>query len=182
MGSKHKRRESTSARLAMFKVEEAVGERELGELRKVYDEKVDRLVSMLVLPSEALPNSKSRRSFSRQFDAVKTLEHPGIVPILDGGTNDGEGHGFVVTEFVEGQTLRKRLGEGPLPAEQAIGLAVDVLNALAYAHHHKPRPRRNVEAVTGRKEGRLSHVGVELGGRKEGRKGRGSTPRFVADP
>ena len=165
MGSKHKRRESTSARLAMFKLEEAVGRRELGELRKVYDEKVDRLVSMLVLPSEALPNSKSRRSFTRQFDAAKTLEHPGIVPLLEGGTNDGEGHGFLVTDYVEGQTLRKRLSEGPLPAEEAIGLAVDVLNALAYAHSrkhlHGGLSPDNVLVVEGaaRPRARLAHFG-----------------------
>ncbi|MGE0706888.1 MAG: protein kinase [Planctomycetota bacterium] len=137
MGSKKTRRESTSARLALVRprAEEGVT-RALGEEREVHDEALGRAAAMLVLPAEALPNSKVRRSFSRQLDAVKELSHPGLLRVLDGGTNDGNGRGYLIYEREEGRTLRELLAaEGPRPAAEAVALAVDVLNALAYAHH-----------------------------------------------
>jgi len=135
VGSKHKRKESISARLALLKPEdESLVRRELGEERGVQDEKRGERVAMLRLHAEALPNSKIRRSFDRQLKALEGFTHPNVVEVLEGGTNDGEGRGFLISRHVEGRTLREVLADAPLPPQDAIGIAMDLLNALAVGH------------------------------------------------
>lgn len=135
MGSKHKRKESISARLALLKPEdEATTRRELGEERAVQDEKRGERVAMLRLHAGALPNSKIRRSFDRQLKALEGFTHPNVVEVLEGGTNDGEGRGFLISTLVEGKSLRETLADAPLPPPDAIGIAIDLLNALAAGH------------------------------------------------
>ncbi|MBL4846383.1 MAG: protein kinase [Planctomycetes bacterium] len=167
MGSKHKRKESISARLALLKPEgETTIRRELGEERWVQDEKRGERVAMLRLHEGALPNSKIRRSFDRQVKAVAGFEHPGVVSVLEGGTNDGEGRGFLISASVEGATLREYMAEkGPLDPSDAIAIAVDLLNALAAGHHrwlvHGGISPDSVliVPVDGRPEARILHYG-----------------------
>ena len=136
MGTKHKRKESVSARLALLKpADEGEVRREFGVERRVRDEKLGRDVAMLRLHEGAVANSKLRRSFSRQLEALDGFEHPSVVPILDGGTNDGEGRGFLISPYLDGQTLAEVLSEAPLAPDEAISLTVDLLNGLAAAHH-----------------------------------------------
>lgn len=135
MGSKHKRKESISARLALLKPEDdAVVRRELGEERWVQDEKRGERVAMLRLHEGALPNSKIRRSFDRQLAALEGFSHPSVVEVYEGGTNDGQGRGFLISAGVEGKTLRELLADAPLPPQDAIGIAIDLLNGLAAGH------------------------------------------------
>ena len=135
MGSKHKRKESISARLALLKPQDdSVVRRELGEERGVQDEKRGERVAMLRLHAEALPNSKIRRSFDRHLKALEGFTHPNVVEVLEGGTNDGEGRGFLISRHVEGPTLAETLADAPLAPQDAIGIAMDLLNALAVGH------------------------------------------------
>jgi serine/threonine protein kinase len=72
------------------------------------------------------------RRFNAEARAVSSLNYPHILVVHDIG--DDEGRPFIVTEFVEGETLRARLNRGPLPIEQAVDIAGQVAGALAAAH------------------------------------------------
>ena len=63
---------------------------------------------------------------------MAALSHPNIVGIFDVGEQDGIS--FVATELLQGTTLRERLGPGPMPLRQAMGLAVPIAEGLAAAH------------------------------------------------
>src|SRR5258705_252838 len=72
------------------------------------------------------------RRFHAEARAASSLNHPNILVIHDFGEIDGRP--FMVSELVEGQTLRQRLEQGPLPVREAVDLATQVASALAAAH------------------------------------------------
>jgi serine/threonine-protein kinase len=72
--------------------------------------------------------------FRREVQAAGVLSHPNIVTIYDAG--EDQGLFYIAMELVEGETLQKMLAQGPLPVEQAIGLAEQIAAALDHAHGH----------------------------------------------
>jgi serine/threonine-protein kinase len=112
-------------------------ERELGRggMATVYlarDLKHERLVALKVLRPELATAVVSER-FLREIRIVARLAHPHILPLLDSGTADGSL--YYTMPFVEGETLRTRLaGEKQLPIDDALRIAAEVADALAYAH------------------------------------------------
>src|ERR671919_1506713 len=92
----------------------------------------------VVRPELSGPGGIAR--FLREIELVARLQHPHILPVFDSGTiDDGDGGQtpYFVMPFVEGETLRARLGrEKQLPVDDAVSLAAEVADALAYAHAH----------------------------------------------
>ncbi|MBA3555077.1 MAG: protein kinase, partial [Gemmatimonadales bacterium] len=92
----------------------------------------------VVRPELSGPGGIAR--FLREIEVVARLQHPHILPVFDSGTLDDGAGGqtpYFVMPFVEGETLRGRLGrEKQLPVDDAISLAAEVSDALAYAHGH----------------------------------------------
>ena len=71
----------------------------------------------------------------RELKALTSLRHPGLVALLDGGTEPGpDGRTYVVTDLVEGPSLARRLDAGPLSADEVRGLAIGLADALAHVH------------------------------------------------
>ena len=91
-----------------------------------------RDVVVKVLPPE-LVSAESLRRFEREIETTVALQHPHILPVLTAG---GQGDIlFYITPFISGQSLRRRLAEGPPFAfEEAVGLAHELLSAVAFAH------------------------------------------------
>jgi serine/threonine-protein kinase len=130
----------------------AIG-RELGRgsVATVYlarDRKHDRDVAVKVLKPEIAAGS-DRRRFEREIGILARLHHPHILQLYDSGVlalSDGRSGLFYVMPYVEGETLRLRLErEGQLPIAEAVHLAREVADALAYAHgrgiiHRDVRP------------------------------------------
>src|SRR5881396_4332343 len=114
-------------------------ERELGRggMATVYlarDLKHGRFVALKVL-SPALAASLGAERFLREIEVAARLQHPHIVPVYDSGA-EGD-RLYYVMPFVEGESLRRRLErEGPLPIAEAVRLAGEVADALAFAHAH----------------------------------------------
>ena len=92
----------------------------------------------VVRPELSGPGGIAR--FLREIELAARLQHPHILPVFDSGTVDDGAGGqtpYFVMPFVEGETLRARLGrEKQLPVDDAISLAAEVADALAYAHAH----------------------------------------------
>ena len=114
-------------------------ERELGRggMATVYvarDVRHRRTVAVKVLRPELSAALGSER-FRREIELTAVLQHPHILPLFDSGSADG--HLYYVMPFVDGETLRARLvREGRLAIDDAIRLATEVAEALAYAHDH----------------------------------------------
>ena len=117
---------------------ELVRELAQGGMGTVY-EAVDRVggesVAVKVLHAEHLADDAMRRRFRREGAALKALDHPAIVKLLELGV-DSEGQVFLVTELVEGETLAERLRTAPLALEEVDRLVESMCGGIAAAHQH----------------------------------------------
>ncbi len=104
----------------------------MGEVYRARDTRLDRDVAIKVLPTLIAQDPNRRARFEREARAVAALTHPNILAIHDVGTHDGTP--YLVTELLEGETLRQRLGEGALTPRKAVEIAVQIASGLAAAH------------------------------------------------
>ncbi len=104
----------------------------MGEVYRARDTRLDREVAVKVLPADLSSDPSLRQRLEREAKAVSKLSHPHICTLHDIGHQDGVD--FLVMELVEGETLERRLVQGPLPPEQTIRLAAQIADALAKAH------------------------------------------------
>ena len=103
----------------------------MGEVYLAEDTKLHRKVSLKFLPLTFTDDRERLRRFEQEARAASALNHPNILTIHEIGETDG--HRFIATEFIEGQTLRERLRSG-LDIEDAIEIAIQVASALVAAH------------------------------------------------
>jgi len=105
----------------------------MGEVYRAHDSRLGRDVAIKVLPSEFSRDPDRLRRFEQEARAAGMLNHPNILVIYDVGTHQGAP--YVVSELLEGETLRARLGAGePLPQRKALEHAVEIARGLAAAH------------------------------------------------
>lgn len=107
----------------------------MGDVYLATDDQEGRQVAVKMLRAEYLADEAMRRRFRREGAVLKALDHPSIVRLLDLGIAEA-GLVFLVTEFVEGQTLAERLTEAPLDLESASLLLTALCDALGAAHDH----------------------------------------------
>jgi Tol biopolymer transport system component len=119
-------------RLGPYEVLGRIGAGGMGEVYRARDTRLDRTVALKVLPSEFSQDAALRSRFEREARAISALAHPHICTLFDVGEQDR--HTFLVMEHLEGQTLLERIGKGPLPLAQAVGIATQVAEALSAAH------------------------------------------------
>lgn len=117
---------------------ELVAELAQGAMGDVF-EALDRLdgtrAAVKVLRAEYLADESMRRRFRREGAVLKALDHPALVRLLELGIDDG-GLVFLVTEYVEGETLAERLSTGPVSVEVLDALVDALCDGLAAAHEH----------------------------------------------
>src|SRR5262249_22278489 len=119
-------------RLGPYEIAGALGAGGMGEVYKARDTRLDRLVAVKVLPAEWANDAMARERFDREAKTIASLKHPHICAIHDVG-REGDVN-FIVMEFLEGETLSERLTRGPLPLDEAMGVAVAIGDALDKAH------------------------------------------------
>jgi tetratricopeptide (TPR) repeat protein/predicted Ser/Thr protein kinase len=119
-------------KISHYEITGILGEGGMGVVYKAVDVETDRTIALKVLSRRSLADDDVRRRFMREADAGANLDHPGIVRIYNFGEEEGE-H-FLAMEYVEGQTLRHILKDGPLPPEKAIDICIAIAEALAAAH------------------------------------------------
>ena len=104
----------------------------MGEVYLAHDTKLDRPVALKFLSPELAADRDRLRRFRQEARAASSLNHPHIVVVHDFGELDGRP--YIVTEFIEGETLRRRLQQGPLPMREVVEIGVQLAGALAAAH------------------------------------------------
>lgn len=122
--------------LGRYQVISLLGAGGMGKVFLAQDTQLDRRVAIKLLPAEFIADAERLRRFTREAKAVSALNHPNIVTIHEIGqtqTDRGVLH-FIVTEYVDGQTLRAHLTQGPLPLDAALDIALQTTGALAAAH------------------------------------------------
>jgi Tol biopolymer transport system component len=114
-----------------YEVISFVGSGGMGEVYRAHDVNLGRDVAIKLLPSR-FSSGTDRRRFEREARAASALNHPNILTIHDiEQTNE---HRFLVSEFIEGQTLRTRLGMGRVPLNEALEITIQIASALSAAH------------------------------------------------
>jgi Tol biopolymer transport system component len=123
---------SAGAKLGNFEIVELLGRGGMGEVWRARDARLKRDVAIKVLPV-ALARDPDRISrFEREARAASALNHPNIVAVYDIG-RDSDTY-WIASELVRGDTLRKVIAAGPLPAPKAVEIATQVAAGLAAAH------------------------------------------------
>lgn len=117
--------------VAHYKILSKLGEGGMGRVYLAEDTRLNRRISLKFLSSTFTNNRERLRRFEQEARAASALNHPNILTIHEIG--DADGHPFIATEFISGQTLRERLGAGVDTAE-AIDIATQVSSALVAAH------------------------------------------------
>jgi serine/threonine protein kinase/tetratricopeptide (TPR) repeat protein len=118
--------------LGPYRVLEKLGEGGMGEVYRARDARLGRDVAIKVLPAEFAADPDRLRRFGQEARAASALSHPNILVVHDIGSH--EGAPYLVTELLEGGTLRARLGRGVLSPAEAVELAVQVASGLSAAH------------------------------------------------
>lgn len=106
----------------------------MGEVYRAKDTRLDRVVAIKVLPEHRSRSPQVRERFDREARAISSLSHPHICALYDIGNQNGID--YLVMEYLEGETLARRLKKGSLPLDQTLRYAVEIADALAYSHRH----------------------------------------------
>jgi serine/threonine protein kinase len=123
---------ATGARLGPYEIRGPLGAGGMGEVHRAHDPRLHRDVAIKVLPPAFASDADRLSRFEQEARAVAALNHPNILAIYDVGSD--QGRPFLVTELLEGETLRSRLSRDPIPLRHAIELAVQIALGLAAAH------------------------------------------------
>ncbi|MGH9368157.1 MAG: protein kinase domain-containing protein, partial [Thermoanaerobaculia bacterium] len=123
---------TAGTRLGPYEILAPIGAGGMGEVYRARDERLRRDVAVKVLPASFSQDADRLRRFEQEAQAAGGLNHPNITAVHDLGTHDGAP--YIVTELLEGETLRSRLSGGALAARKAIDYGVQVARGLAAAH------------------------------------------------
>jgi eukaryotic-like serine/threonine-protein kinase len=119
-------------RFGPYEVTAPIGAGGMGEVYRARDTRLDRIVAIKVLPCHLSSDPDLKQRFEREARAISSLNHPHICTLYDIGTQ--EGIGFLVMEYLEGETLAHRLQKGALGIEQALKIGTEMADALDKAH------------------------------------------------
>lgn len=114
-----------------YRVESKLGEGGMGEVFRAFDTKLNRPVAIKFLPPE-LADAPARRRFQREARMASSLNHPHILTVYDAGEIDGKQ--YLVTEYVDGGTLRDWLAQEKRTWQQVVELLTGAADGLAAAH------------------------------------------------
>jgi len=119
-------------KLGRYEIRSQIGEGGMGEVYRARDLQLGRDVAVKVLPATYASDEERLSRFEQEARAASALNHPNILIVHDVGSHDGSP--YVVSELLEGDTLRQRINGGPLAQRRVIGFALEMASGLAAAH------------------------------------------------
>ncbi len=119
-------------KLGPYEVQSPAGAGGMGEVYRARDTRLGRDVAVKVMPASFATDLDRLRRFEQEARTVAALNHPNIIGVFDIGTH--EGAPYIVSELLEGQTIRERLREGSIAPRKAVELLVQIAEGLAAAH------------------------------------------------
>jgi eukaryotic-like serine/threonine-protein kinase len=139
--------------LSHYRIIQRIGAGGMGEVYLAHDEHLQRDVAVKVLPSGTLTDDAVRSRFRKEALTLSKLNHPNIATVFDFDTQDRID--FLVMEYVSGQTLDRKLAEGPLSEKEVSDLGVQLAEGLAAAHekgvvHRDLKPANLIVTQDGR--------------------------------
>jgi eukaryotic-like serine/threonine-protein kinase len=123
---------TSGSRLGPYEIVSPLASGGMGEVFRARDTRLKREVAIKVLPPAVSLDADRLRRFEQEALATAALNHPNILAVFDIGTN--EGSPYVVSELLEGETLRERLRSGSIATRKALDYAVQIAHGLAAAH------------------------------------------------
>lgn len=144
---------SANSRLGPYEIKSTLGSGGMGEIYRARDARLNRDVAIKVLREDDAANAESRSRFEREARAIAAFNHPNIVAVYDFGVEDGQQ--YVVSELIEGESLRSLLTGKPVPVRRLLDIATQVADGLAAAHaagvvHRDLKPENIMLAREGR--------------------------------
>jgi len=125
---------AAGSRLGPYEILAPIGAGGMGEVYRAKDPRLGREVAIKVLPASFSQDADRLRRFEQEARAAGILNHPNITAVYDIGTSAGDGSPYVVSELLEGETLRSALSGGKLSARKATDYALQIAHGLAAAH------------------------------------------------
>jgi len=118
--------------IAHYQILEPIGAGGMGAVYKAYDNKLQRVVALKLLPSEYVSQQDRRRRFFQEARAASALNHPHILTIYEVGEDDGKP--YIAMEFVQGETLRHKIKNKVLQLKETLDIAIQIAAGLERAH------------------------------------------------
>jgi serine/threonine protein kinase len=151
-----------------YKILAKLGEGGMGVVYKAEDTKLKRLVALKFLPSSIMASEAEKTRFIHEAQAAAALNHPNICTIYE--INEIDEQAFIAMEFVEGQSLKEKIEDGPLKLDEALNIAMQVAEGLQAAHEkgitHRDIKPANV-MITTKGQAKIMDFGLaKLAGQK----------------
>ena len=118
--------------LGRYVIRSPLGAGGMGEVYLAWDTQLERTVALKILSSEVSTDQTRLRRFIQEAKALSALNHPNILTVYEIGQSYSI-H-FIATEFIDGKTLRKRMTDGAINVDEALGFAAQLADALTAAH------------------------------------------------
>lgn len=123
---------ATGSRIGPYEIKSLLGSGGMGEVYRARDTRLERDVALKVLPQNFVEDPERLRRFEQEARTAGSLNHPNVVAVYDVGKENG--NAYLVSELLEGETLRARLEEGSLSSRKAIEYALQIAKGLSAAH------------------------------------------------
>src|SRR6516225_1723150 len=123
---------SRGTRFGSYEIVEPIGSGGMGEVYRARDTTLGRDVALKILPASFTNDPERVARFRREAQVLASLNHPHVAQIH--GLEEANSTQFLVLELVDGESLDKRIAGGPIPIDEALGIAKQIAEALEAAH------------------------------------------------